>query len=79
MLVMVNPVITPMGTETIMGVETCLSLPGMAGKVKRLRRIMVEYGSGERTRRVFYDRDSIAIQHEIDHLDGVLFIDKLEV
>lgn len=59
--------------------EGCLSFPGMRLKLKRDERITLEYtGLDGRTQRLPAEGLlSRAIQHEIDHLDGVLFIDKI--
>ncbi len=62
---------------TQVGVEGCLSIPGVFGDVRRARRIEVE-GRNVRGRRVVLKgRDLLArvFQHEVDHLNGVLFID----
>ena len=59
------------------GIEGCLSIPGVYGEVRRARQIEVE-GRNVRGRRVVVrGRDLLArvFQHEIDHLNGVLFID----
>lgn len=59
--------------------EACLSIPGKIGIVLRNNEIMVEYmdTSFKCIRGVVRDLEAFVIQHEIDHLDGVLFIDKL--
>jgi peptide deformylase len=63
----------------IRGEEGCLSIPDIFGDVERSARIVVETTTldGERARVEASDLVSRAIQHEIDHLDGVLFIDHL--
>ena len=77
-MVFINPVISrPKGSEE--GEEGCLSLPGLYGKVKRPKRVLVNaYNSqGEELQ---IDVDGLlarVIQHDTDHLDGVLFIDRL--
>lgn len=59
--------------------EGCLSLPGLYTKVRRAKKIKVQYYnlSGELEEREGEDLFSRAVQHEIDHLDGTLFIDHL--
>ncbi len=60
-------------------VEGCLSCPGMSAAVKRAERVKVT-GLDTNGRHVEYDAENllaIVFQHEIDHLDGILFIDRL--
>lgn len=75
---LINPKITKSSWRKESEEEGCLSVPGVYGYVKRSVRISVEaYGSkGEKI--TFEARGLFArvIQHEVDHLDGVLFIDK---
>ena len=73
--VLINPVIRPLGEETEEGWEGCLSVPGMRGLVPRYRRINYkgcdQYGSPiDRDVTDFHAR---VVQHECDHLDGVLY------
>jgi peptide deformylase len=73
--VLINPVIRPLGAELEEGWEGCLSVPGMRGLVPRYRRIAYQgvdqYGSPiEREVGGFHAR---VVQHECDHLDGVLY------
>jgi peptide deformylase len=73
--VLVNPQLTPLGTEEDEGWEGCLSVPGMRGLVPRLRRLRYRgfdaQGSPiDRTVEGFHAR---VVQHEVDHLDGILF------
>lgn len=74
----VNPVIVD-ETGSEKGEEGCLSLPGLVGAVERSAEIVVEGFDPEGKPLRFEASGLIArcIQHEIDHLDGVLFIDKL--
>jgi len=60
--------------------EACLSIPGFAAKVERAAVIGVKYydiHQGMEISRLFGGRDARVIQHEIDHLDGILYIDHL--
>jgi peptide deformylase len=73
--VLVNPLVTPLTTEQDDGWEGCLSVPGMRGLVPRFRRLRYQgydqYGVPiDRTVEGFHAR---VVQHEVDHLDGVLF------
>lgn len=77
--VFINPVITK--TEgTCNGTEGCLSVPGLFGYVDRPERITVEYldENGEAKTLEAEDFFARAICHEVDHLNGILFIDKPE-
>lgn len=65
--------------------EGCLSIPGVQGKVARSKRVVVT-GRDEKGRTVSYEcedgeeqgRASTCVQHELDHLDGIMYIDKAE-
>lgn len=81
MIPMINPVISSHSDETEFGEEGCLSLPDVWGQVKRYRGITVRYSDIKGEKRVLKldGFNSRVIQHEIDHLDGVLFIDYLDM
>jgi len=73
--VLVNPLVTPLTAEQDEGWEGCLSVPGMRGLVPRYRRVQYrgfdQYGAPlDRTVEGFHAR---VVQHEVDHLDGILF------
>ena len=73
--VLINPVLTPLGDEQEDGWEGCLSVPGMRGLVPRYTRLRYEGIDPEgapidRTVRDFHAR---VVQHECDHLDGILY------
>ncbi len=73
--VLVNPVIEPLGAEEEEGWEGCLSVPGMRGWVPRIARIRyrgvdAEGRPVEREASGFHAR---VVQHECDHLDGILY------
>ncbi|HEY3075071.1 MAG TPA: peptide deformylase [Burkholderiales bacterium] len=73
--VLINPVLTPLGEEMEEGWEGCLSVPGMRGSVPRFRRLRYsgydELGRHfEREVEAFHAR---VVQHEVDHLDGILY------
>ena len=74
----VNPVIVQRA-GTIVGEEGCLSIPGIREDVKRAARIVVEAADedGNPFRLEAEGLLSRAVQHETDHLDGVLFVDRL--
>jgi len=72
-LVLVNPrIVTTEGAEV--GREGCLSIPDLTANVRRASRIAVEYAGGKVESEGFEAR---CIQHEIDHLDGILFLDRV--
>jgi peptide deformylase len=78
--VLINPRITPLGPERSSGWEGCLSVPGMRGLVPRWERIRYEGVDADgtcldRTVAGFHAR---VVQHECDHLDGVLYPDRIE-
>lgn len=77
--IMINPVITEKSSDFIVFEEACISLPDILGKVRRHKSITVEYMDLKRNKqkRKLKDFNSVIIQHEIDHLDWVLFTDKL--
>ncbi len=59
--------------------EGCLSVPELTAKVTRYRRVTVKYQDldGKRRQITVEDRPAVVLQHEIDHLNGILFIDHL--
>ena len=76
---LIDPEINEMGALEDM-VEGCLSLPGFRAMVERAETVTVEYTQLD-SRRVSLDARGLlaqAVQHEIDHLNGVLFIDHLD-
>ena len=76
-LVMINPSIEVSG-ENIEWVEACLSVPGTQGKVERSSEANVTYMSIDGETKAFVAQwpFSGALQHEIDHLEGILYIDR---
>jgi len=76
---LVNPEIVRKSDETWEHAEGCLSIPGWRGDVERPLTITIKAldRSGNRTRFEASGMLARAIQHEIDHLDGVMYIDKL--
>lgn len=76
--VYINPEITKWSDKTDLGEEGCLSVPGVWGLVERAKRVSVRAldRHGRRVERECKGLEAIIFQHEIDHLDGVLFIDK---
>ena len=77
---MINPKIIAHSTEIVKGWEGCLSIPGIRGFVPRTQAIEVEYTdrNGKLQKQEFTDFVARIFQHEYDHLDGIVFLDKLE-
>lgn len=78
LLALVNPVIEYREGEKVAR-EGCLSIPEFLGDVKRSRRIIVKARDHEGNELEIPAKglESVAIQHELDHLDGILFIDRV--
>jgi len=79
-MALINPVITKAEGEQI-GQEGCLSIPGLYGDVKRADFVEVDC-IDRKGREITIELEGMPariVQHEIDHLDGVLFIDKVDV
>lgn len=79
-VVMVNPEILEKSDNTILGEEGCLSMPDERGMVLRAEMVKVRYFTleGEPIETVFHGFPARIVQHEIDHLDGVLFVERLD-
>lgn len=80
LLVLVNPVITPLTQEKRLGWEGCLSVPGLRGAVPRFTRIQVQAQdqNGDDLDFIAEGFKSVVIQHETDHLFGTLFPERME-
>lgn len=77
--VIVNPVIEPLSAERLLINEGCLSVPDLRGDVERFVEIRVRYldRHGEPCESVARGLTAGTFQHELDHLDGVLFLDRV--
>ncbi len=73
--VLINPLLTPFGDEEEEGWEACLSVPGMRGWVPRWKRLYYDGHdeSGRRFERRVEGFHARVVQHECDHLDGILY------
>lgn len=80
MTVVVNPVIVERSEEKVYDWEGCLSVEGLRGRVPRHARVTVEAVDriGKPLRLQLEGFPAIIAQHEIDHLQGILFIDRME-
>ena len=79
-MALINPVLEPVGEETEAGWEGCLSIPGMRGLIRRALRLRFS-GLDIQGNRFEGEAQGFAariMQHENDHLDGVLYPSKLE-
>jgi peptide deformylase len=79
-LVLINPILDTEGRERILFEEGCLSLPGQFLAIERYETVTVKYQDehGEDQTLTASGLLAIAIQHEIDHLDGVLIVDRYD-
>ncbi len=77
--VLVNPEIRPVGDDLEDGWEGCLSIPGLRGIVPRYRRLKVKARTvdGEPVSLTADGFHARVIQHEYDHLDGIVFLDRM--
>jgi peptide deformylase len=75
----INPEITPVGSDVVEDWEGCLSIPDIRGRVPRPREIRVRAldRHGDRLELRAHDYPARVIQHETDHLNGVLFFDRM--
>lgn len=73
--VLINPVLTPLGSEEEEGWEGCLSVPGLRGWVPRFRHLRYQGvdPSGTAIDRTVEGFHARVVQHEVDHLDGILY------
>ncbi|MFA7685940.1 MAG: peptide deformylase [Candidatus Gracilibacteria bacterium] len=78
--IMINPEILSHGDETEVAEEGCLSLPGTYGKVERYKNIVVAFTDidGEKYVLKLAELNARVVQHETDHLNAVLFIDRIK-
>lgn len=77
-VVMVNPEIVEFSSDTCLGEEGCLSVPNERGDVERAYSVKVRYQTlqGEWIEKTYAGFPARIVQHEVDHLDGVLFVDR---
>jgi peptide deformylase len=77
---LINPVIEPLDDEMEEGWEACLSVPGLTGRVARHTHIRYRASTlgGETLERVATGFHARVVQHECDHLDGILYPQRME-
>jgi len=76
---LVNPRIVERSSRTIPWMETCLSVPDFEIELQRHFRVVVEWQApldGSMQREAFEEYESVIVQHELDHLDGTVLLDR---
>ena len=78
-IALINPEITPIGDDVVEDWEGCLSIPDIRGRVPRAREIRLRGfdREGKRVDLTLKDFHARVAQHETDHLDGILFFDRM--
>ena len=78
--ILVNPILTPASDETFVNYEGCLSVPNLRGQVRRHCEVHVEAldREGNSISTVVKGMTAATYQHEVDHLDGKIFLDRVE-
>jgi len=80
LMVLINPVVTPLPSEKVAGWEGCLSVPDLRGMVTRPDRVRLQ-ALDRKGRPIDLEASGFharVIQHECDHLDGVVYIDRMD-
>ncbi|MEP5341777.1 MAG: peptide deformylase [Algibacter sp.] len=79
-IAIINPIILNHSDETVKDWEGCLSIPGIRGLVPRYTSITVEFTdrTGKQITKTFNDFVARIFQHEFDHLNGIVFLDRLD-
>jgi peptide deformylase len=79
-MVLVNPVLTPLGDEKANGWEGCLSIPDLRGVVPRFKRVKLDALDRDGKPYSLEAQDFFArvLQHECDHLDGGVYLDRMQ-
>lgn len=75
----INPEIVKSSEATVTTEEGCLSVPGVYGNVERPKRVTIRATDrhGRKLELDLKNLDAVVVQHELDHLDGILFVDKI--
>lgn len=76
---LINPVLEPLDDRMALGWEGCLSIPGLRGEVPRHLRMRVSATTpeGEPFEAIVAGTRARVLQHEVDHLDGILYLDRM--
>jgi peptide deformylase len=77
---LINPTIEPLSTECVDGWEGCLSVPGLRGLVPRYKKIRYQgfNAEGQQITKIAENFHARVVQHECDHLDGILFPQRIK-
>jgi peptide deformylase len=77
---LINPKMLKKSSKIVKGWEGCLSFPGIRGFVPRFESVEIEYTDreGKKQKKVFKDFIARIFQHEHDHLDGIVFLDRIK-
>jgi peptide deformylase len=76
--IFINPKIIEYSKETNLDTEGCLSIPNMEGVIERYNWIKIKYFNGKKiVTELYTGLNARIIQHENDHLDGILYTDKM--
>lgn len=77
--VYINPEIEYISNEVQIGIESCLSTPGLCGEVTRHKEVEITYTDrkGKKQKEKISGERATFVQHEFDHIEGVLWIDKV--
>lgn len=80
LLVAINPEIEPIGNKKVKSWEGCLSIPGIRGRLKRHAKVNLKAldRNGKPYEKVLTGFAAVVAQHELDHLNGILFLDKMK-
>lgn len=78
--ILINPKITSRSRTMIEAEEGCLSFPDVYDNVLRHEKVTVEYTDLDGKKKKIYAKDieAVVLQHEIDHLDGIVFLDRVK-
>ena len=79
-LIFINPIVKPVGTDLKYDFDGCLSVRGYYGNTFRPKKVKVVYynSKGEKVKGIFSGMIGRTIHHEMDHLNGILWIDRVE-
>lgn len=79
-IIAINPKIELLSDEKELGYEGCLSIPGLMAEVSRYKHIQYTYqtATGNSITREAHDYHARVVQHEVDHLDGILYLERMQ-
>ena len=79
-IVMINPMLQEVGVQTVVNTEGCLSIAGVTAEVRRPTTVRMQWTSldGAQMLQGFSGFSAVCVQHELDHLDGIVTLDHLD-